>query len=93
MEAVLEKAAEVGVAVELNADPHRLDLDWRLLRRAKERGALIEIGPDAHSLHGLDNVEIGVGIARKGWLEAGDVLNARGADDIVDFARRRRSEA
>jgi DNA polymerase (family X) len=93
MEAVLEKAGERGVAVELNADPHRLDLDWRLLRKAKERGALIEIGPDAHSLQALDNVEIGVGIARKGWLEADDVLNARGADDVIDFARRRRGVA
>jgi DNA polymerase (family 10) len=92
IDAVLEKAGEVGVAVELNADPHRLDLDWRLLRKAKAHGALIEIGPDAHSLHGLDNVEIGVGIARKGWLEAGDVLNARGADEVVAFARGRRGD-
>ncbi|HVE79130.1 MAG TPA: DNA polymerase/3'-5' exonuclease PolX [Gemmatimonadaceae bacterium] len=90
MEAVLEKAGEVGVAVELNADPHRLDLDWRLLRVAKDRGVAIEIGPDAHSPQGLDNVEVGVGIARKGWLEPSDVLNARSADDVVAFARRRR---
>jgi DNA polymerase (family 10) len=90
MEAVLAKAAETAVAVELNADPHRLDLDWRLCRTAKRLGVMIEIGPDAHSTHGLDNVEIGVGIARKGWLEAGDVLNARGADEVLAHARRRR---
>jgi DNA polymerase (family 10) len=93
MDAVIEKAGEVGVAIELNADPHRLDLDWRLCRLAKERDVLIEIGPDAHSTHGLDNVEIGVGIARKGWLEAGDILNARSADDVLGFARKRREGA
>jgi len=91
MDAVLDKAAERGVAVELNADPHRLDIDWKLCRRAKELGVAVEIGPDAHSTHGLDNVEIGVGIARKGWLEAGDVLNAQSADAVLRHAARRRA--
>ncbi|HYU51415.1 MAG TPA: DNA polymerase/3'-5' exonuclease PolX, partial [Gemmatimonadaceae bacterium] len=72
VEAVLEKAVEVGVAVELNADPHRLDLDWRYCRQAKELGVTIAIGPDAHSTAGLDNVHFGIGMARKAWLEAGD---------------------
>ncbi len=90
MDAVLERAAERGVAVELNADPHRLDLDWRLCQRAKEMGVSIEIGPDAHSTQSLDNVEIGVGIARKGWLEAEDVLNTHSADEVLTRARRHR---
>ena len=93
MEAVIEKASDVGAAIELNADPHRLDLDWRLCRLAKERGVRIEIGPDAHSALGLDNVEIGVGIARKGWLERRDVLNAGTAEEVLEFAARRRSGA
>ena len=93
MAAVIAKAADVGASIELNADPHRLDLDWRLCREAKERGVPIEIGPDAHSPHGLDNVEFGVGIARKGWLEPADVLNARSADDVLAFARHRREGA
>ena len=90
MDAVLEKAGALGVAVELNADPKRLDLDWRLIRRAKSIGVAIEIGPDAHSTSGLDNIAIGVGIARKAGVEAGDVLNARSADDVLAFARARR---
>ncbi len=90
MTAIIDKAAEVGAAIELNADPHRLDLDWRLCMHAKARGVPVEIGPDAHSTGALDNVAIGVGIARKGWLERGDVLNARSADDVLRFARRRR---
>ena len=91
LDAVLDEAARQGVAVELNADPHRLDLDWRHLRRARELGVRIEIGPDAHSVAGLDNMEIGVGIARKGWLEAADVLNAASADHVIAFARARRA--
>ncbi|HEU4643735.1 MAG TPA: DNA polymerase/3'-5' exonuclease PolX [Gemmatimonadaceae bacterium] len=90
MDAVMAKAAEVGVAVELNADPHRLDLDWRWCREAKRLGCTIEIGPDAHTTGGLDNVEIGVGIARKGWLEPADVLNTMDADAVAARARRRR---
>ena len=90
MQAVLEKAAESGVAVELNADPHRLDIDWRTCRTARELGVSVEIGPDAHSTSALDNVEIGVGIARKGWLEAGDVLNTRDVEGVLAFAAARR---
>jgi len=93
VEAIIEKAADTGAAIELNADPRRLDLDWRFLRQARERGVTIEIGPDAHSIGGLDNVAIGVGIARKGWLEVDDILNARSADDILAFASARRERA
>ena len=92
IEAVLEKAARVGVAVELNADPHRLDLDWRYCRQAKELGVTIEIGPDAHSTAALDNVHFGIGMARKAWLEAGEILNTRSANDVLAFARKRRSK-
>jgi DNA polymerase (family 10) len=91
LEAVLQKARETGVAVELNADPHRLDLDWRHVRRAKELGVTIEIGPDAHSPGALDWTDLGVSMARKAWLERGDVLNVRSADDVIAFARRRRT--
>jgi len=91
VEAVLEKAADVGVAVELNADPHRLDLDWRYCRQAKELGVTIEIGPDAHSTAGLDNVHFGIGMARKAWLEAGEILNTGSAEDVLAFARKRRA--
>ena len=90
VEAVIEKAAEVGVALELNADPHRLDLDWRHLIEAKRRGARVALGPDAHSVRGLDNVRVGVGMARKGWLGAADLLNSGDADSVVAFARSRR---
>jgi len=89
VDAVLEKAAAVGVAIEVNADPHRMDLDWHYLKRAKELGVTIEIGPDAHSRGGLEWTELGVAMARKGWMEASNILNARSADDVIAFAKRR----
>jgi len=86
LDAVIEKAAETGTALELNCDPHRMDLDWRHCRVAKERGAMIEIGPDAHSEGGLDNVEMGVGMGRKAWLTRDDVLNAQPVEDVLRIA-------
>ena len=90
LDALIEKAAASGVALEINADPRRLDLDWRVLPRVKAGGAMISIGADAHSLAGIGNVAYGVGMARKGWLGPDDLLNARSADDFVAWARRRR---
>ncbi|MEX2182373.1 MAG: helix-hairpin-helix domain-containing protein [Gemmatimonadaceae bacterium] len=90
MDAVLARAGALGVAVELNADPHRLDLDWRLARLASRHGARIEIGPDAHSVDGLENMALGIGMARKAWLAADDVINTRSVAEVVSFATRRR---
>jgi DNA polymerase (family 10) len=89
LEQVLAKAAARGIAVEVNADPHRLDLDWRMVRRARELGVTLSIGADAHSTSGMSNVAVGLGIARKGWLEPDQVLNARDADAFLAFARAR----
>ncbi|PYO35532.1 MAG: histidinol-phosphatase [Gemmatimonadetes bacterium] len=88
-EAVFRRAAERGIAIEVNADPHRLDLDWRLVRRARALGVRFSIGPDAHSVAGMANMEIGLGITRKGWLEATDVWNTLSADEFLAAARRR----
>jgi DNA polymerase (family 10) len=90
LDRVFERAAERGVAIEINADPQRLDLDWRLLADARARGVTISIGADAHSVAGLANVEIGVGIARKGGLEARDILNAREVEGFLAHVEARR---
>lgn len=90
LDRVFEVAAAHRVAIEINADPHRLDLDWRVLARAKAAGVTISIGADAHNLAGLANVEFGVGIARKGGLGPDDILNCRDADGFLAFARARR---
>jgi len=88
---VIRKAGSVGVAIELNADPHRLDIDWRACKLAHDSGTLVSIGPDAHSPQGLDHLEMGVAVARKGWLTPVDVLNSRTADQVLAFARARRN--
>ncbi len=77
LEAVLQAAAASGAAVEINAHPFRLDLDWRWVRRAVALGVPISIGPDAHEPAGLADVRWGLAIARKGWATAKDVLNAK----------------
>ena len=90
LDAVIEKAAGTGVALEINADPHRLDLDWRAVRRARAGGAKVSIGADAHNLAGIDNVEYGVGMARKGWAGPADVLNSLPVEEFLAQAARRR---
>lgn len=91
LDAVIEKAASTGVALEINADPHRLDLDWRVLRRARDRGVAISIGADAHSAAGIANVEYGVAVARKGWLGPDDVLNTLPVNAFLARAAGRRA--
>jgi DNA polymerase (family X) len=91
LDALFEKAASRGVAMEINADPHRLDLDWRVLRRAREVGVMISIGADAHNVSSIGNVEYGVGMARKGWLGPDDILNARPLEEFLAFAAKRRT--
>ncbi|HSE51255.1 MAG TPA: PHP domain-containing protein [Gemmatimonadales bacterium] len=91
LEQVFRSAARNGVALEINADPHRLDLDWRVLARARELGVMISIGADAHSRAGIGYMAYGVGMARKGGLTRADILNTRTADEFVAFARARRN--
>lgn len=93
LDAVFAKAAATGVALEINADPHRLDLDWRLAARAREAGADITIGADAHGVAGLANVRLGIDMARKAWLTAERIANTKSASEFVSWAKRRRPRA
>ncbi len=76
LDAVLDACAAHGTAIELNANPHRLDLDESLLERATSRGIRVAIDPDAHDLVGVDDVVYGVGAGRRGRLRKGSVLTA-----------------
>ncbi len=91
VDAVIEKAAATGTVLELNADPYRLDLDWRYCRQARDRGVMIAIGPDAHSEGSLENVEFGVGLARKAWCEKTDLLNCFAWKDVLAFVKAKRA--
>ena len=87
--AVLEHMAEHNEegrlkAIELNASPYRLDLDWRLCKHAKGLGVPVAINPDAHSVRGLSDIAYGVMTARKGWIEPQDTLNSLSAADLAN---------
>ncbi len=83
MEAVLQAAADNNVVMEINAYPERLDLNDAHARRAKEQGVMLSIGTDAHRASHLRYYELGVAVARRGWLEKGDVINTLDAEALA----------
>lgn len=86
---IIDACAANGVVLELNADPYRLDVDWRWIPYALEKGVMIAINPDAHSPGGLLNMHYGVDVARKGGLTQEMTFNALGREEIgAYFARR-----
>ena len=91
--AVLEAAARCGVAVEIDSHPQRMDLDGAAAKLARDKGALLCIGPDAHDVPGLANLEYGVGTARRGWLEPSHVLNAWPLEQLEAHLKKRQERA
>jgi DNA polymerase (family 10) len=87
MERILDAASRHGVAMECNAAPDRLDLKDAYLRMAKDRGVKITISTDAHSIKNLELMRYGVQMARRGWIEKKDVLNALPLAEMVAALR------
>lgn len=85
MEAIIEKALEKKIVIEINANPKRLDMDWRWWRKAAKRGLLTSINPDAHRVAQLDYAAAGVLAARKGGLSKHSVLNTRSVAEIKEW--------
>lgn len=81
---VIDAAIANRVIIEINANPKRLDMDWRLWQRAAERGLMCAINPDAHKVEGLAHYEAGVNIARKGRIPKEQILNCR---DVAGVSR------
>lgn len=90
LEAVIREAARRGVGIEINANPRRLELDWRWWPRARALGVRAAINPDAHSPAGLGDVVFGVGVARKGGLTVADVVNAWELEEVQRYFERRK---
>jgi DNA polymerase (family X) len=90
MHAVVERAAALGCALELNATPDRLDLNGAWARRGQQQGARFTISSDAHSTQELDFMQFGVASARRGWLRADDVLNTRPLEELKRLLAERR---
>jgi len=79
---VIDAAIANKVIIEINANPQRLDMDWRFWKQAVQRGLMCSINPDAHSIKNLRYYEAGVNIARKGWIEADSLINTRDVNGI-----------
>ncbi|NUN99335.1 MAG: DNA polymerase/3'-5' exonuclease PolX, partial [Saprospiraceae bacterium] len=85
---IIDACAANRVAIEINASPYRLDLDWRWIPYAIEKGVLLSINPDAHSKEGIGDILYGVCAARKGGLTSEFCLNARDAADFQELTAR-----
>jgi DNA polymerase (family 10) len=90
-DAVFAAAARTGTALEIDGQPNRLDLPSPLARRAKEFGVTFTCDSDAHSVAQLENVAYAVGQARRGWVTAAEVLNARPLEEVLAFVRAKRA--
>ena len=91
--AILDACAANGTLIELNANPRRLDMDWRWWRMAQEKGIGCSINPDAHTTHGLQDLWYGVRTARKGWLTRKDVINCLPLGHVEEALARKRRRA
>lgn len=85
---IIDCAAETRTVIELNCNPMRLDMDWRWWHRARDKGVLCSINPDAHKTEQLQFLHFGVRLARKGWLRREDVINAFSLDKITEWLQR-----
>ena len=93
LDEVLKVAAKYGKMIEINAQPTRLDLDWKYVKQAKALGIPIVINPDAHSTGELMLYKFGVDVARRGWLTRDEVFNTRGLADVMTELTRRKQGA
>ncbi len=89
---IIDCAAETRTVIELNCSVMRMDMDWRLWKKARDKGVLCSINPDAHSTEQLHLLGVGTRVARKGWLRREDVLNTRTVKEIDEFLSKPKAE-
>jgi DNA polymerase (family 10) len=89
----LSAAAKAQVAVEINANPHRLDVDWRLGPELEKHGVAVCINPDAHAVEGLSDTRFGEWMAEKAMLPKGRILNLMGVDEMEKYLWQRKQRA
>jgi DNA polymerase (family 10) len=89
---IFEKAGERGVMIEINGNPQRLDLDWRYLQRALDRGVMFSINPDAHSVSEYNAVITGTWVARKGNLGPAQIFNTKDVEEVAEFFANRKKK-
>jgi len=91
--AVIDACAKYGVVIEINAHPWRLDLDWRYVRYALEKGVSIAINPDAHETNGYHDMYFGLCVGRKAGLSANETFNAKSLEDLTQYFTDRKKSA
>lgn len=91
--AIIDACAEKEVVIEINANPWRLDLDWRWVRYAMEQGVMLSINPDAHEMEGYADMQYGVWIGRKGGLTKELTLNALSGAEIANYFEKRKTNS
>jgi DNA polymerase (family X) len=91
-EKVIDACSQAGVCIEINASPYRLDLEWRWIHYALEKGVMLAICPDAHEINGLNDVKYGIQMAQKGLLTPERTLNCLPLLQIEDFFKRQREK-
>ena len=89
---IFDKAAGRGIIIEVNGNPRRLDVDWRHLRRAVDRGVLLSIHPDAHSISELAHMISGTWVARKAGLSPREIFNTRTREEVEEYLAARRAK-
>ena len=89
---IIDACAANNVVIELNANPHRLDIDWRYLRRALDKGVLTSINPDAHSINGFNDIEYGVLAAQKAGVTKEQNLSSFSLQQFQDFIKAQHSK-
>lgn len=87
---VIQKAVETGTALEINAQPQRMDLDDNWARMAHQEGAMLVIGTDSHDLMSFDYMKLGVSVARRAWCTAKHIINTRGWEEVKQFRDHKR---
>ncbi|RJP73446.1 MAG: PHP domain-containing protein, partial [Ignavibacteriales bacterium] len=86
---IIDACVANKVAIEINSHPQRLDLDWRNIYYARNKGCMFSINPDAHSVHEIDLIKYGISIARKGGIQPDEVLNCLPINEFQDYLKER----
>jgi len=89
---VIDACAANNVIIEINANPWRLDLDWRWVQYALEQGVMLSINPDAHHTSGYADVKYGVLVGRKGGLTKGMTFNTKSVEEVEKYFRERKEK-
>lgn len=91
VEKLIERAKETNTALEINANPNRLDLSAMWVKKAQEIGATLSINTDAHNYHMFDHMKYGVSIAKKGWIQKETVMNTWSKDQLIEYFNRNKT--